>query len=72
MKNTNGALVAGVERNGPADKGGLEAGDVITKFDGSRVLPLPIATRCSRIYQAREKIAGRRNFTQRQCQKHSI
>lgn len=34
MKNTNGALVAGVEKGGPADKGGLEAGDVITKFDG--------------------------------------
>lgn len=33
MKNTNGALVAGVEKNGPADKGGLLAGDVITKFD---------------------------------------
>ena len=37
MKNTNGALVAGVERNGPADKGGLEAGDVITKFDGKAI-----------------------------------
>ena len=34
MKNTNGALIAGVEKNGPADKGGLLAGDVITKFDG--------------------------------------
>jgi serine protease Do len=34
MKNTNGALVAGVEKNGPADKGGLDAGDVILKFDG--------------------------------------
>lgn len=34
MKNTNGALVASVEKNGPADKGGIEAGDVITKFDG--------------------------------------
>lgn len=33
MKNTNGALIASVEKNGPADKGGLEAGDVITKFD---------------------------------------
>ncbi len=33
MKNTNGALVASVEKNSPADKGGLEAGDVITKFD---------------------------------------
>ncbi|HQO15666.1 MAG TPA: DegQ family serine endoprotease [Methylotenera sp.] len=39
MKNTNGALVAGVEKNGPADKGGLEAGDVILKFDSK-----PIAT----------------------------
>ena len=37
MKNTNGALVASVERNGPADKGGLEAGDVITKFDGKPI-----------------------------------
>ena len=34
MKNTNGALVAGVEKNGPVDKGGLDAGDVILKFDG--------------------------------------
>ena len=33
MKNTNGALIAGVEKGGPAEKGGLEAGDVITKFD---------------------------------------
>ena len=38
MKNTNGALVAGVEKNGPADKGGLEAGDVITKFDGKAIV----------------------------------
>ncbi len=33
MKDTNGALIAGVEKNGPAEKGGLEAGDVITKFN---------------------------------------
>ncbi len=38
MKNTNGALIAGVEKNGPADKGGLEAGDVITKFDGKPIV----------------------------------
>lgn len=38
MKNTNGALVAAVEKNGPADKGGLEAGDVITKFDGKSIM----------------------------------
>lgn len=37
MKNANGALIAGVEKNGPADKGGLEPGDVITKFDGKVV-----------------------------------
>ncbi len=38
MKNTNGALVAAVEKNGPADKGGLEAGDVIIKFDGKPIM----------------------------------
>jgi serine protease Do len=37
MKDTNGALVAGVEKNSPADKGGLQAGDVITKFDGKDI-----------------------------------
>lgn len=37
MKNTNGALIAGVEKGGPADKGGLEPGDVITKFDGKPI-----------------------------------
>lgn len=38
MKNTNGALVAGVEKGGPADKAGLEAGDVIVKFDGKPIV----------------------------------
>jgi serine protease Do len=37
MKNTNGALVAGVEKGSPAEKGGLEAGDVILKFDGKSI-----------------------------------
>ncbi|NBX00317.1 MAG: PDZ domain-containing protein, partial [Methylophilaceae bacterium] len=37
MKNTNGALVAGVEKNGPADKGGLDTGDVILKFDSKAI-----------------------------------
>ncbi len=38
MKNTNGALIAAVEKNGPADKGGLDAGDVITKFDNKPIV----------------------------------
>jgi serine protease Do len=38
MKNTNGALVAGVEKDSPADKGGLEAGDVITNFDAKAII----------------------------------
>jgi serine protease Do len=38
MKNTNGALVAGVEKNSPAERGGLEAGDVIIKFDGKSIV----------------------------------
>lgn len=32
-----GALVAGVDENGPAKKGGLKTGDVVIKFDGSEV-----------------------------------
>lgn len=39
LKQTSGALIAGVEKNSPAEKGGLEAGDIILKFDGK-----PIAT----------------------------
>jgi serine protease Do len=38
MKNTNGALIAGVEKSSPAEKGGLEPGDVITKFDGKLII----------------------------------
>ena len=32
-----GALVQGVEKGAPADKGGVEAGDIITKFEGKAV-----------------------------------
>ncbi len=32
-----GALVQGVEAGGPADKGGVEAGDIITKVEGKAV-----------------------------------
>lgn len=37
MKDTKGALISGVEKDGPADKGGLESGDVIVRFDGQAV-----------------------------------
>lgn len=37
MKNTNGALVAGVEKGSPAEKGGLQVGDVITQFNGKAI-----------------------------------
>ena len=32
-----GAMVRGVETGGPADKAGIEAGDIITKFDGKLI-----------------------------------
>lgn len=37
MKNNHGSLIAGVEPKGPAEKGGLIAGDVITKFNGEAI-----------------------------------
>ena len=49
LKSTGGALIAGIEKNSPADKSGLEVGDVIVKFDGktlasSTELPRLVAT----------------------------
>jgi serine protease Do len=37
MAKPQGALVRGVENGAPADKAGIEAGDIITKFDGKTV-----------------------------------
>ncbi len=37
MKNTNGALVAGVEKGGPAERSGLIPGDVILRFDNKPI-----------------------------------
>lgn len=37
LKQTAGALVGSVERGGPAEKAGIEAGDVIVKVDGRDV-----------------------------------
>ena len=37
LAKATGALVATVEKGGPADKAGVEAGDVIVKFDGKPV-----------------------------------
>ena len=49
LKSTGGALIAGIEKNSPADKSGLEVGDVIVKFDAkhwasSTELPRLVAT----------------------------
>jgi serine protease Do len=38
MEKATGALIAGVGKDSPAEKGGLEAGDVIIKFDGKSVV----------------------------------
>ncbi|MDD5329577.1 MAG: DegQ family serine endoprotease [Sulfuricella sp.] len=48
LKTPEGALIAGVEKGGPAEKGGLEPSDVVLKFDGKPVarateLPLLVA-----------------------------
>ncbi len=37
LKNAEGALVADVEKGGPADKAGVAAGDVILAYNGKRV-----------------------------------
>jgi serine protease Do len=37
LSNTNGALISNVEKNGPADKAGIQASDVILKFDDKAV-----------------------------------
>ncbi|MFA5704224.1 MAG: DegQ family serine endoprotease [Advenella sp.] len=37
LANASGALVSNVEQGGPADKAGIQAGDVIIGFDGSEV-----------------------------------
>jgi len=37
LKNTEGALIASVGEESPAEKAGLKAGDIILKFDGKRI-----------------------------------
>jgi len=37
LTNTNGALISSVEKDGPADKAGIQASDIILKFDGKVV-----------------------------------
>lgn len=49
LKNINGALVADVTKDGPAEKAGFKRGDVIVAFDGKEIkesndLPLIVST----------------------------
>jgi hypothetical protein len=37
IKPPRGALVVGVDENGPATAGGIQAGDVLVKFDGQDI-----------------------------------
>jgi serine protease Do len=37
LTSPNGALVAGVDKEGPAGRAGIQQGDIITKFDGTLV-----------------------------------
>ena len=37
LKKTEGALVASVGQNSPADKAGIKAGDIILEFDGKKI-----------------------------------
>ena len=37
LEKAEGALVASVSENSPADKAGIKAGDIILEFDGKKV-----------------------------------
>ncbi|TQV84989.1 Do family serine endopeptidase [Aliikangiella coralliicola] len=38
LKRNRGALINGVSRNSPADKGGLRVGDIVTAVDGKKII----------------------------------
>jgi serine protease DegQ len=44
LQRQSGAIIAGVVRNGPADKGGIKPGDILLSVDASR---WPTPTACS-------------------------
>jgi S1-C subfamily serine protease len=37
LKSTDGALISGVLRGGPADRGGIKAGDILLEVEGGKV-----------------------------------
>ncbi len=38
LKSTEGALIGGVQSDGPAEKSGIKIGDIVTEFNGKKIL----------------------------------
>lgn len=41
LDNTDGALISDIAQGGPAEKAGLQRGDIITEVDGKRIIDMP-------------------------------
>ena len=55
LEKPEGALVASVSENSPADKAGIKAGDIILEFDGKSVDTMRTASKISSSNQSRKK-----------------
>jgi len=85
LKKDNGALVASVGENSPADKAGIKAGDIILNFDGKKIdtmrtLPKIVAsTEVGKsveieIWRNKKRLARSKNSTsyERNCRSRTI